>query len=496
MASAIHPREIANRLTDNLSRRSFVTGVAASGILANAGSSLSFGQTAGRPNILLIETDQQSSRMLSVAGNPWLNTPAMDSIAQTGIRFGKTYCADPVCVPSRFSVMTGKYPSAIGVRHNGSEPTDAVNAMPQQAMGHFIREAGYETVYGGKVHLPGPMRDITACGFDLLTKNERDLLADECVNYLKQPHDRPFFLMASFINPHDICYMAIRDYSRKLADEGATNRSNWRIPAELDEALKIPEEVSDEEFFAEYCPPLPPNFEIPPEEPDAITYLVTERPFRLNARKNWSEQRWRQHRWTYCRLTELVDAQIGRVLSALDEAGLRQNTLVIFFSDHGDHDSAHRLEHKTTFYEEASHIPLLIRAPGIANPGAVNQNHLVSTGLDILPTICDYAGAKTPVGLQGRSLRPLIEGSSPADWRKTLYLESEIGYMVTDGRYKYSAFDADKGARRDSLVDLANDPGEMRNLVAFTREQDNLARLRALLAQHQRENGVEFEMPS
>jgi choline-sulfatase len=339
------------------------------------------------------------------------------------------------------------------------------------------------------------MKDISACGFDLLTSNERELLADECVKYLQKPHDRPFFLMASFINPHDICYMAIRDYVRKLAEEGAPDSSHWRTPAELDAALKIPEGVTDEEFYAKYCPPLPPNFEVPPEEPDAITYLVTERPFRLNARENWSEQRWRLHRWAYCRLTELVDAQIGRVLSALDEAGLRENTLVIFFTDHGDHDSAHRLEHKTTFYQEASNIPFLVRAPGMANPGAVDQHHLVSSGLDILPTVCDYAGVKAPAGLQGRSLRPLLEGKSAADWRKTLYLESEIGYMVTDGRYKYCAFDADKGSRRDSLVDLDYDPGEMRNLVAFEREQGNLARLRASLSEHQRENGVKFEMP-
>jgi len=116
---------------------------------------------------------------------------------------------NPVCLPSRFSLFTGRYPSAVGVRHNGSRPDNRVNEMPRLALGTLLRQAGYRTVYGGKVHLPGPMANIENCGFELLTKDERDELARAAAGFLRQKHDRPFFLVTSFINPHDICYMAI-----------------------------------------------------------------------------------------------------------------------------------------------------------------------------------------------------------------------------------------------------------------------------------------------
>lgn len=464
--------------------------LAASGAVTGAAWPLPGPRRGVRPNILLIVTDQQSSTMLSTAGNRWLKTPALDGLAESGVRFAQAYATDPVCLPSRFSFLTGRYPSAIGVRYNESTPTELVNSMPARAMGHLLRETGYETAYGGKVHLPGPMADIRRCGFDLLTADQRNGCAAEAVRYLRQRHDKPFLMVASFINPHDICYVAIQDYyDGKLHPPAVVKEA-------LSAARKLPTDVSREEFFAKYCPPLPPNFEIPRKEPDAITWLINLRPFRRNAREHWSEQKWRLHRWAYCRLTERVDAQIGRVLAALRETGLEENTLVIMTADHGDMDSTHRLEHKTVFYEGASHVPMLVRAPGQSNPGRVESEHLVSNGLDLIPTMCDYAGIKPPAGLQGRSLRPLIEGRSPDRWRETLFIESQIGYMVSDGRYKYSAFDPDKGARRDSLVDLKTDPGEMRNLAGLASEADTVKRLRRAMADWQHQNGIRFQMPA
>lgn len=488
------------------SRRSFLKTITTSGAIgATAACSLPGARAASRPNILFLITDQQSSQMMNVAGNPWLKTPAMDGLARTGVRFGRTYCADPVCLPSRYAMLTGRYPSAVGVRHNGSKPTAAVDSFPQRAMGSLIRPAGYETVYGGKVHLPGPMREIAQCGFDkVLTANDREPLAQECVKYLRGPRTKPFLMVGSFINPHDICYMAIRDYAVSQAASGtAKGRKDnpdaalvMRVPPELDEALKPPPGVSEKDFYSKFCPPAPPNFDVPKEEPDAITWLAKQRPFREHTRATWSAEKWRLHRWAYCRLTERVDSQLGQVLDALHDTGLDENTIVIMTSDHGDHDSAHRLEHKTTFYEEAARVPLIVRTPGQKHAGSVIQEPLISTGLDILPTVCDYAGIDLPAGLQGASLRPFLEGKVPAQWRETLYMESEIGYMVTDGRYKYSAFDPDKGERRDSLVDLQNDPGEMQNLASANEERSNLLRLRAAMADWHRQNGVRFDMPA
>ncbi len=484
----------------SLTRRSLLKSVAAAGGAGIAGGLLPGARAAARPNILLVITDQQSSRMLSAAGNPWLRTPAMDSLAHSGVRFAQAYAANPVCLPSRFAMFTGKYPSAVGVRHNGSKPSAAVNDFPQRALGHIMRRAGYETAYGGKVHLPGPMARIRECGFDtVVTPNQREELARLSVDYLHKPHSKPFFLVTSFINPHDICYMAIRDYAESLKGAAAAENPDGRIalhaPKELDEALAMPPGISEKDFFVHRCPPLPANFEIPKEEPDAIEWLVKERPFREHARRTWNAERWRRHRWAYCRLTERVDGQIHQVLSALDDTGLAGNTVVIFLADHGDHDSAHRLEHKTTFYEESARVPLIVRDPAAHRAGVVVEDVLASTGLDVFPTVCDYGGVEPPAGLQGRSLRPSVEGKPPARQRPTLLVESEIGYMVTDGRYKYAAFDPDKGKRRESLVDLETDPGEMHNLAAHSGHRSHLLRLRAAMADWQRQNGVSFEMP-
>ena len=112
----------------------------------------------GRPNILFIMTDQQSAHMMSCAGNEWLKTPALDRLAASGIRFERAYASNPVCVPSRFSLQTGRMPSAIGL--NWNHPANVPQSIVEQSLGNLFSNAGYETVYGGKVHLPGELNNV------------------------------------------------------------------------------------------------------------------------------------------------------------------------------------------------------------------------------------------------------------------------------------------------------------------------------------------------
>jgi choline-sulfatase len=130
-----------------------------------------------RPNILLILADQQSASMMGCAGNPYLRTPAMDSLAASGMRFDRAYCTNPVCVPSRFSLMTGRMPSEIGLRSCDISQVEPVSkSILDSGLGWLIRNAGYEAVYGGKVHLPRMSpEDI---GFDTISVDERDGLAE------------------------------------------------------------------------------------------------------------------------------------------------------------------------------------------------------------------------------------------------------------------------------------------------------------------------------
>ena len=116
------------------------------------------------------------------------------------------------------------------------------------------------------------------------------------------------------------------------------------------------------------------------------------------------------HRWAYYRLTEQVDRQMGQVLQALREAGLEEKTLVVLTSDHGDMDGSHRLEHKSMFFEEAARVPFIVSLRGVTKPGLVDNQHLVSSGLDLIPTLCDFAGLKPPAVPRGCSVRALAEG--------------------------------------------------------------------------------------
>ena len=450
-------------------------------------------EDAKRPNILLVITDQQHAGMMSCTGNPWLKTPALDALAARGVRFERAYATAPVCAPARFSLLTGFYPSAVGLRHNQSKPVDT-ESFVNRAMGHVFQAGGYRTLYGGKVHLPGAMRNIEDCGFEtVLTGNARKELADRCAAFLhdeatrgNRPDKKPFLLVASFINPHDICFMALNAErrSRGLPNSPGTDS---RVCEGLLDRIRNSGDVSA--FVDEHCPPLPDNFELTRDEPGAIESLLATRPFRPYVRENWSEESWRMHRWVYCRLTEMVDREIGIVLDALNDSGLDDNTVVIFTSDHGDMDSAHRMEHKSAFYEEASHIPLILAEPpsNATATGRIDRTHLISNGIDILPTLCDYAQIGPPEGLRGRSIRPLVRGEATA-WRQDILIENEIGRMVHTGRYKYAHYDS--GSPREMLIDLESDPGEMTNLYADPEYADVLRSLRGRLGDHLKQNAA------
>lgn len=464
-----------------MKRREFISsiGISMAGLVLGK-SALGGNKPPGknRPNILFIMTDQQSAHMMSCAGNKWLKTPALDRLAASGIRFERAYSCNPVCSPNRFSLQTGLMPSIIGMGRNGDSKASLVtDGIIRNSLGNLFKTAGYETVYGGKVHLPRKMNDVRDLGYRVLTRNSRQELADACADFLKGEHSRPFLLFASFINPHDICHMAINDHNRSKG--GSAGKS---IDSQTCEGLLEPIRKSGDVqgFVKKHCPPLPSNYEIPSNEPECITTKYTStRSFREWARRNWTQTDWRLHRWTYCRLTEMVDAKIGRLLDALEEAGLLDNTLIVFTSDHGDMDSAHRLEHKTVLYEESVHIPFIMSYRGVIPAGRTDNAHFVSNGLDLLPTLCDYAGIKTPPGLPGRSLRRLAEGKATPDWRDHIVVESQNGRMLRTDRYKYCIYDSH--ANPEQLTDLQKDPGEMQNLAGSTQYKAILEKHRRLL---------------
>jgi choline-sulfatase len=447
------------------------------------------GGESGRPNLLFLCTDQQHWQMMSCAGNRYLKTPHMDSLAATGVRFSASYATNPVCVPSRASFYSGVMPSQLNISSNDNQQSTATPEILANGAGHLLTNAGYEVAFAGKQHLPRCMT-MASIGFtNILTKDERDGCADLSAEFIRRKHDRPWFLVTSLINPHDICYAAIRAHPEKTQQEQMLVNSGKVETATLDKAMQRPAGVDDATFWRDLCPPLPGNYQPLADEPEAIKDYLAERPFMAWVRKNWTDQDWRMHRWAYHRLTEMVDAQIGRVLAALRQSGQEENTVVIFTSDHGDNDSSRKTEHKSLPYDESARIPFIVSQPGRTRAGAVDQR-LVCNGLDLVPTLCDYAGIKPPAHMRGRSVRPLAEGRDSGAWRQTLVVETEVSRLIRDGRYKYIVFS--HGANRFQLFDLQSDPLEKVNLIDAAELAPVRQRLHAELARSIHEIGDPF----
>ena len=422
-------------------------------------------RAAAPRNVLLIITDQQTIGALSCAGNPHVKTPNLDRLAARSVRFEKSYCTYPLCCPSRASLFTSRTPHELGIYANADAELSKKNVP---TMGELFQAAGYQTAYAGKWHVQVPFpafKSKTMPGFDVLPLAGRDPhavdkdkegkgltvdsnTADAAITFLRQPHNKPFLLVASILNPHDICEYPECEALRKLLPGDATK-----------------------------LPPMRPNLRDPGKVPSALAKIIARRADR-------TDQQWREYLWVYYRLVEIADAEAGRILAALDQAKLTESTVVVFTSDHGEMMGSHGLTTKQKLYEEAAAVPLFVALPGVTP--RVDKQHLVS-GLDVLPTLLDIAGIAAPGSLQGKSLRPLVEGKS-VPWRE--FVVSEVnGYtearMVRTARYKYIVYA--QGDDREQLFDMENDPNELRNLIADPASAGEAAQHRRLLEQWRKE---------
>jgi len=434
-------------------------------------------------NILIFISDQLARRAVGCYGDRYARTPNIDGLAADGVRFDRAYTPFALCCPARASFWTGKLPHATGVVSNGREYPIVPVTEDVPTVGAVFREAGYETVHFGKKHDAGTLR-----GFDCAEEGElpvegseawpvdydsrRDAFTTErCVEYLQGRSGRagkPFLMVADLQNPHDIC--------------------NWIG------AFKGPHE--------DVAPPgelpeLPSNFEVTDWEnrPRPVQYLCCSHR-RLSQAAQWSESNYRHYLAAYYHYLERVDTQIGRIMEALRASGAAENTLVLFFSDHGDSITSHRMVTKqVSFYEETTRVPFIASGPGVEGAGRVEQP-LVSL-VDLFPTLCDYAGVEAPEGLHGRSLVPWLRGEEPAAWREFVPSEwvTEWGYTVAPGRmirtdrYKYTRYLEEDG---EELFDLQADPGETRTLARDPAYAEELARHRELLEAHIEATGDNF----
>jgi arylsulfatase len=414
-------------------RRQFVK---QAGALAAAPFAL---QGRRKPNVLIILTDQQRAGTLSADGHPYIETPNMDRIAARGTSFSNHFCATPQCSPSRAALLTGRYPHRAGVEGNmKTNRSDPIRAeIP--SVGSVFRDAGYRTAYLGKWHLTTSPGD---CGWDIhgtevkerqgvSPKGKLDQDEDSTINAEKflQETREPWCMCVSYRNPHDIYH-----YWKDRASLG--NVDDIPLPLNFyDDLTKKPK--IHRQFMTD----------------DQGDFIVSQ-----------DEAAWQGYRAYYKKVTEIVDAQIGRVLDALESRDDADETLVLFTSDHGDMDAGHRLCFKGPFmYDELCNVPLIFSLPGVI-PAGESREQLVSN-IDLLPTLCEYAGLQAPEGIDGRSFT--TEVASPGAPGRPYVIGEYHGKQKWDNPIRMIRTKDWKYNRYiywgEELYDLRNDPGEMIN---------------------------------
>ncbi len=437
---------------------------------------------AERRNILVIISDQLSQQALPAYGNSYAKTPNIDRIARQGVRFANCYTPCPLCQPTRASFWTGLYPHETGILSNGRK--HHVPPLPASipTLGRIFAKAGYETVHFGKTHDAGSLRGFriesvkdvtckaeTAWPLNYDTWQDRDT-AVKVVDYLKGAPKQPFLAVADFNNPHNIC---------GWVGENQGTHEDVPVPGKL--------------------PPLPANFRDTDLEkrPVPVQYICCSHR-RLAQASVWSESNYRHYLAAYYHYLSRVDAEIGLVLEALAARPDAADTLIVFMADHGDGMAGHGMVTKqVSFYEETTRVPLMFAGPGVQGRGKTLKIPLVSL-LDLLPTLCDYAGLKAPRDVRGASLTPWLRGVpeelSPheyvaSEWHTEWGFTISPGRMLRTPRYKYVRYLEGDG---EEFYDLRKDPGETRTLIDVPKHAAALEGHRALLQTHLEQTGDPF----
>ncbi len=431
-----------------------------------------------KPNILLVTADQQRGDASGGAGPAFLRTPHYDYLRRGGVTFSRTYADCPLCVPARVSLMTGQQSPLHGQTGNG--PTGP-HIPRERSLPSVLRSQGYATAAIGKMHF-GPER--SRHGFDEmilpadyyrqmerashpwrpmrhgLGQNElypalatvpecltlTSWIAEQCVEYIRERRDptTPFFLWCSFSKPHPPLDPPEPYYSMyKDAPIPEPAIGSWRDAEECPEAIRR----AGETWSADQLSP----------------------------------ELLRAARAAYYGLITQVDYNLGRVLAALLDIDLLDETLIVYTSDHGEFLGDHRLAAKSFLLEGATRVPLVIRPPRswAMAPGAVSE--ALATHADILPTLAAAAGGVAPAACDGMNLLAVLRGEQPA--RPALHgvtgrADGQPGPVclgVTDGRWKYLYYPEGPA---EQLFDLAADPQELTNLTGRTECGERMRALR------------------
>lgn len=442
-----------------------------------------------QPNILFIFSDDHAYQAISAYGAGLNKTPNIDRLANEGIRFDRCLTTYSLCGPSRACVLTGKYSHLNGFYNNYNSKFDG----SQVTMPKLLHAAGYQTAVVGKWHL-----ESDPTGFDFweilygqgqyynppMKKDGKrivhpgyvtDIITDEALDWLKNKRDasKPFLLMCQHKAPHrewepNLKNLALYDGVKFPEPPTLFDDYAGRGKAEHEQDMTIAKTMtkSDNKLVA-------PK-QLTPEQRKAWDAYYDPRNAEFQAQKLTGQDlvRWKYQRYMHDYLATIasVDESVGKLLDYLKEAGLEQNTIVVYCSDQGFYLGEHGWFDKRWIFEQSLRTPLLVRWPGVTKPGTVNSDMV--SNLDFAETFLDAAGAPIPAEMQGRSIVPILKGQTPADWRKSFYYhyyehpavhDVAKHYGIVTDRYKLVHF-YEPEFNYWELFDLQKDPQELKSV--------------------------------
>ena len=488
-----------------------------------------------RPNIVVIYADDHAERAVGACGSPFARTPHIDSLATDGLRFRQSFVANSICGPARATFLTGLHSHANGKTTNGGGFRDDLPVVSE-----LLQEAGYRTAVVGKWHLQADPRGfdhwaiarggyynpsfVTVDGASARTGYTTELITDEALRWIAGATEEvdsegargaPFFCWISHAATHRTWMPSPQHLSlyddveipepASLFDDyrgrsSAAAAAQMRIARDLFPAYDLKLPVTGDGILDDAAARFLEQMTADQRDAWTSAYGPKNEAFAELGLEGDELVRWKYQRYLrdYLRCVAALDDAVGRVLAFLDEAGLAEDTVVIYTSDQGFFLGEHGWYDKRWIYEPSLRTPFLVRWPGVARPGAV-RDELVQN-IDLAPTFLDLAGVAEPPPMHGRSLVPLLRGEA-APWRDAIYYhyhQRDSGrtahtvaphYGIRTERYKLvHVYGADDEANWE-LYDLEQDPDELVNRIDRPDQTTTVQRLRGRLVELRRECG-------
>ena len=454
-----------------------------------------------RPNILFVLSDDHAAPAISCYGSQINKTPNIDRIGNEGMRFNNFFCTNSICTPARASVLTGKYGHKTGVKTLG----DTIDQSKHRTFAQILHQADYQTAIVGKWHL-GQGDVSQPWGFDYwsilkgqgrhsdpemnvmgetqeFTGYTADVITDLSLDWLnRRSADRPFLLMCTYKATHDP-FVPNPKHLDLYRDQQIPEPENFEDDYE--------NRAKAAEMSTQRVSVMHRKNHLPEFPPDGLSPSETKR---------WNYQCYMKN---YLRCATSIDENVGRLLDCLDNNDLSQNTMVIYTADHGFFLGNHGWYDKRFMYEESLRVPCLIRYPNGVKP---ETSDLIGLNIDYAPTLLDYANVPIPSDMQGHSLRNILSGTRPTNWRTSMYyrywmhlahFNVPAHYGIRTDRYKlihyYGESDGATGAIDRAtppeweLFDLDKDPTEMENVYHNSEYAGIIPELKAELKKLQTE---------